>query len=406
MPPRLCCPNLPRAPLPILLMKLLPVSLPALCLVAGLCAAAPADDPALTAVLTRAHAASAFPGFCVATVKDDRVDYQQGFGWADRQAQRPYTAETVQPVGSVSKTLIGLALMRAVELKLLTLDEPVAPALDFKLVHPKFPKAAITLRQLATHTAGLIDSDAGYAAAYQLGHVLTHRGPGDTSLRDYLASYLAPGGKHYDRKNNFAADKPGAAYHYSNIGAALAALVIERRAGLPFGDFVDRELLQPLGMTGTAWFDKPALDARRATLYDAKDHPLPPYALLTYPDGGLRSSCADLGRYVLALLRAQGGAGAGLPLTAASVAEVFRPQFDSAKRPAGLGAKEKNVGLFFAMRADGSIGHTGSDPGVSAFVFFNPLRRTGKVFLTNVDLQENPVLARQFAAIWKLLDDE
>lgn len=84
---------------------------------------------------------------------------------------------------------------------------------------------------------------------------------------------------------------------------------------------------------------------------------------------------------------------------------MLSPQFSPSSVPPGISEKEPNQGIFFVFRRDGSIGHTGSDYGVSAFIFFNPQTNVGKVFLTNVDVQENPQLAAQFAMIWKTLDN-
>ena len=55
------------------------------------------------------------------------------------------------------------------------------------------------------------------------------------------------------------------------------------------------------------------------------------------------------------------------------------------------------------LRADGEVGHIGSDPGVFAAVFFNPRTGVGRVFMTNVDFDDNPAAVQRFAAIWRAL---
>ena len=75
----------------------------------------------LESILRQGH----FNGFGVAVVNGQGVLYQHGFGFADVQARKTYGIHTVQSVASVSKTLVGLALLKAQERGLLTLDDPV-----------------------------------------------------------------------------------------------------------------------------------------------------------------------------------------------------------------------------------------------------------------------------------------
>ncbi|MBN4683912.1 beta-lactamase family protein, partial [Pandoraea nosoerga] len=93
----------------------------------------------------------------------------KGFGYADVASKRPYTPQTVQPIGSISKTLIGVALMKGVERGWFTLDDDIDTLLPFPVRNPDFPDKPITLRQLATHTSGIVDREAVYEAGYVAG---------------------------------------------------------------------------------------------------------------------------------------------------------------------------------------------------------------------------------------------
>jgi CubicO group peptidase (beta-lactamase class C family) len=120
----------------------------------------------LTAQLTSLQAQSLFPGFSVAIVRRDTVLYQQGFGLANIQTRAPYTPQTIQSVGSISKTFIGVSLMQCVERGLFTLDTPINELLPFRVVNPYFPADTIRVRHLATHTSGLVDYEPVYAQTY------------------------------------------------------------------------------------------------------------------------------------------------------------------------------------------------------------------------------------------------
>lgn len=113
----------------------------------------------LTNELKSIAASGPIHGFGVAIVNADGVVYSEGFGYADVAAQKPYTAHTIQNIGSVSKTLIGIALLKAQELGKLQLDDPVNDYLPFQVVNPFYPETPITIRQLSTHTSTILDTD-------------------------------------------------------------------------------------------------------------------------------------------------------------------------------------------------------------------------------------------------------
>lgn len=359
---------------------------------------AQSSDDRLTAGLMRQFAASHFPGFCVSVIKNGHPAYQHGFGYADIAEKRPYTADTIQPVGSVSKTVIGIALMKAVEIGCFSLDTPISDICPFAVFSPYFPKRPMTIRQLATHTSGIVDRPEVYEQTYQFG-----KSRADVSLGAFLSSYLTKNGKLYSRKN-FAPAEPGTTFNYSNIGAALAAYLIEVKSKMPFAEFSEKYVLQPLQMSSSGWFNRAEDSKRTALLYDPKLAPYSVYASVTYPDGSLRSSCADLSKYLIEIIKGYNGTSA-LLLSKDSFRQMLTPQFSPQNVPTGVSKREPNQGLLFTFRHDGLIGHTGSDYGVSAFLFFDPKTNSGKIFVTNTDIQESPALAKQFAQIWRTLDD-
>ncbi|WP_080238060.1 serine hydrolase domain-containing protein [Spirosoma rigui] len=375
-------------------------------------AQSPGDS--LTKQLTDLHARSLFPGFSVAIVRPDTVLYQQGFGLANLQTRTPYTPHTVQSVGSISKTLIGVSLMQGVERGLFTLDTPINALLPFRVVNPYFPTDTIRIRHLATHTSGLVDYEPVYAQTYvfngnpgtvpasQLkGYDLSGKNAAET-LRSFLFSCFNEKGSRYT-KRNFARTKAGQTYAYSNLGAALAALVIETKIGISYADYTRRYILDPLGMAHSGWSSMTLDPARQAGAYNLSRQLYPGYSSITYPDGNLRTSCADLGRYFMAMLRGYAGQ-AGI-LTPASFQQMLSPQFPVGKLPGGLPARDVNQGIFWVFRSNGSIGHTGSDFGASAFMFFNPQTGTGRLFMTNTDMENDSDIVSQFSAIWKLLGE-
>lgn len=355
--------------------------------------------------LQQQYRASGLPGLCVAAVDAQGVRYSAGLGLADVERGVSYDADTVQPVGSVSKTLIGLAIADLVTRGELDLQAPVMlPAkgdgsLGFKaqaLKHPMYPTEAITWRQLATHTSGLLDEGRAYDMAYVKGR------EAEMSMAAYVLDYLFPAAPKA-LEARFAQSAPGQAYAYSNLGAAGAAVGLEQQTGISFDRFTQQRLLRPMGMLSSSWHFNPELGPRNATLYAADvrslGRRLPPYTLITYADGGLHSSCNDLARYTSALLSAYAGQSNILPN--AGVRLMLSPQLDSKALPKDMPVTEPNQGLFWQIRSNGTVGHSGSDPGLTAFISLDLIAGRGRVFLANGDIGERPKAKAAFAEIWR-----
>jgi len=336
-----------------------------------------------------------FPGYAVALVNADSIITQQSYGYANIEAQIPYTINTTQAIGSVSKTVIGIALMKAVELGFVNLDEDINDLLPFKVHNPHCTNEIITLRQLATHTSSIRDRKlVYYFKAYQKGDTC------NIALADFLRDYFTPKRKFYSHRN-FNSYKPGEAYEYSNIAAALAAYIIEYNSKMSYSLFTTQYIFKPLKMNSTFWNYSKNTDSLRATPYNKHNKSIKPYSLITYPDGGLKTNMNDLSRYLQELIRAYNGNSTLLKPT--SWQQIFTPQFKSDSLPLNMDQNEENQGLFLAYRHNHLIGHTGSDPGVCTFMFFDYQRGIGKIFMANKDLDKNN--KSTFQQIWKAIDN-
>lgn len=342
----------------------------------------------------------ALPGYCgITTWGGAKPSIEVQHGSADHHAERAYDQHTIQPIGSVSKTFVGLALAQMVERGALDLDAPVDPILGWAVRNPRHPQQPITLRQLATHTSSILDHEDDYQRAYV---PATSAAPDleDGGLEDFLRDYFLP----QDRtllQRRFGTSAPGLRYAYANIGAALAALVIERRSGQPFADYVQAHILTPLKMSDSGYpgFGTRPDPAQLATLY-AHGKPLPAYRLLTYPDGGLRSSCHDLSRYAWAIVAAAQGDASALP--AATVQRMLQPQWS--KLPRGTPEALRNHGLFWEYKRSGAVGHSGGDPGLTALLSIDLSAKRARVLLTNTLIDDSAAARTAFLEVWKRLD--
>ena len=87
----------------------------------------------LTNELNKIATDGSLVGFSVAIVNEEGTLYENGFGFADKKANIKYTEKALQNIGSISKTFIGVALLKAQELGKLHLDDDINDYLPFKV---------------------------------------------------------------------------------------------------------------------------------------------------------------------------------------------------------------------------------------------------------------------------------
>ncbi|MFF0905550.1 UNVERIFIED_CONTAM: serine hydrolase domain-containing protein [Kocuria sp. CPCC 205316] len=265
--------------------------------------------------------AERLPGATVAAVSGGEIVTLRGFGAADRPRSVP-GATPVDPeehlfrLGSVSKLFTATAVLQQVERGTLDLDADVREHLDFPL---ELPLGTVTLRHLLSHTAGFEE---------RVDHLIT---PDAEKVRD-LRTELAE-----DPPQQLFA--PGTTPAYSNYGLALAGYVVQQVTGVPFEEYVRREVLDPLGMTSSTAEQPlpPALSNRMADGFPAPGAEPAPFEHLSVPPAGSVSSTAQ---DMAAFLNLHLGHGPDGVLGAEALATMHAPALPPASLD-GLGAAEQ-----------------------------------------------------------------
>lgn len=155
------------------------------------------------------------------------------YGLARVQGNVPVTENTYFRIASVSKLAFAFAALRLCEDGLLELDADISDYLGYRVRNPRFPDVPITLRQLLTHTASLVDN-----ALYD--------GPGidgEMSMKELLT----PPNDAVD----FSQDEPGTVFSYSNFGAGIVGSIMEIVTGERFDDLMQRLLFEPLSISAS-----------------------------------------------------------------------------------------------------------------------------------------------------------
>ncbi|NGN69949.1 beta-lactamase family protein [Streptomyces sp. A7024] len=316
----------------------------------------PATRRALLHRIATAQTEGRTPSLVAAVVRDGALVWDGGRTCVDGHA--PDT-DTQYRIGSITKTLIAVQVLRLRDEGLVDLADPLEKHL------PGTQHGSATLAQLLSHTSGLAAEP---------------RGPWwertDGALRPEL------GALYEDRPT---VHPPGRRFHYSNTGYAYLGALVAQLRGAPYEEVLRREVLEPLGMARTTpgpeaphaggWAVHPWADVMQP-------EPLTETGVMA-PAGQYWSTTADLARWAAFL-----AAGDDRVLSAATLAEMREPAAAPQERDwdssFGLGiqlirdpARDEGRGRLLA-------GHFGSMPGFLAGVLIDVAEGLGAVALTNV----------------------
>jgi D-alanyl-D-alanine-carboxypeptidase/D-alanyl-D-alanine-endopeptidase len=343
-----------------------------------------AQDTAVLAEIDRAmenyRLDAHIPGMVWGIVQDGRLVHVKGTGVQDIDTRRPVTTDTVFRIASMTKAFTALAILKLRDEGKLALDAPAETYVP-ELRGWKYPtddSPTIRVRELLTHTAGMVTDDPW--------------GDRQTPLPEDDFTRLLRDGVPFTRA-------PATAMEYSNLGYALLGRIVANVSAQPYKDVVQRLLLSPLGMTST-WYDAGAVPAdRRALGYrweDAAWQLEPTMAHGAFGAmGGIQTSATDYGKwvgYLLSAWPARDGADPG-PVRRSSVRELAQgANFPSLRlRPGSSGRDACREAATYAMgfyaAADCDLGltlsHGGGYPGYGSHVLLLPDYGVGIFALAN-----------------------
>jgi CubicO group peptidase (beta-lactamase class C family) len=278
----------------------------------------------ITLTLNELSINNSLVGFAVAIVNKDSIVYAKGFGYSNKDSETPYTINTIQPIASISKTLLAVALMKAQEMGKLNLNDNINDYLPFKIYNPNFPNEKITIQQLVNHTSSIIDGDQ-YDRAYVFKNKILpfyNDLPDEIKqevkeavdlfnrnewmpLSDFIENQYSQNGIWYS-KENFSTNLPGSTYKYSNMGANIAAYIIDLASGENYIEFVQKHILDPLQMSESGWPSKNYQPSNVSTLY-WNGYPTPVYEQITYGDAGFMTSITDFSKFLITMIQGYNG---------------------------------------------------------------------------------------------------
>jgi CubicO group peptidase (beta-lactamase class C family) len=211
-------------------------------------------------------------GLSIALVDDQQVVWVQGFGYADKAAEIRAAPDTPYHLGSIAKVFTATAAMQLYEQGRLDIDQPLQKYLpEFSIRSRYGDTRGITPRNILTHHSGL----PGYRA----------RGMADRHPAPFEEQVTAV-------RDEYVAAAPDTVFAYSNLGYSLLGAAIGEVGGDCYAGYMNRYLLQPLGMTRSEFAARIPGKAYK----DGKEVEAIP--LRDLPSSGLISSADDMTRFV------------------------------------------------------------------------------------------------------------
>ena len=175
-----------------------------------------------------------FPAIAFGLVVDGELIYSDKTGFADIDKKIQVSEKSVFRIASMSKSFTAMAIVKLCDAGKLSLDDPASkyiPELK-KVKYPATDAAPITVRNLLTHSAGFPEDNPW----------------GDRQLSDTDKELIQL------IENGVAfSNVPGVAYEYSNLGFALLGRIITNVSRMPYQQYINENILKPLGMNDTYW---------------------------------------------------------------------------------------------------------------------------------------------------------
>ena len=297
-------------------------------------------------------------GVAVAVVYGGRIVWEEGFGWANREAGHKATPDTPFGLASVTKPFTATTIMTLVGEGKLSLDEPANKFLaGCKLVGTVGKADAVSVRLLGAHASGL---------------------PGIFESYDADEARLVPSPNKLLQAYGRLAYPPATCYEYSNIGFAALNAIASTLTQTEFGALMHRRVLTPLGLDDSFFGSDPVRVKSSAQRYDSLGGLIPHYTTATPASGEMYASAHDLARFALFNMRYR-IKGPGSLLSGLQIDELHRSVFTGPSHVATTfgwfkGHTESGVPFFFK---------SGGDPGVANRMCFVPSKGLACVVVTN-----------------------
>jgi CubicO group peptidase (beta-lactamase class C family) len=216
-------------------------------------------------------------GVAVAVASGDRIVWEEGFGWADREQERRVAPHSPFSLQSLTKPFTATLLATFAAEGMLGLDQHANRYLGASQIQgPNGNPERVTVRLLGSHASGL---------------------PG--TYQELYDGVPFPTPAAFLRKYGRLAYPLGQIWEYSNVAFDALGAIVANLTGAEYGTLMSARVLKPLGMRDSFWDPDTSRIAEGVARYDASGKKIPFYLTTTPPSGELYASAHDVARFAM-----------------------------------------------------------------------------------------------------------
>jgi len=347
------------------------------------------DDTLLDAKMALAMKIAGFPALSACIIKDDQITWSKGYGYYDIQGKKSASIDTIYVLASVTKTIVGTAIMQLYDQGFFDLDDDINMYLPFDVRNPHFPDAPITIRMLLSHTSSLNTNNQMEYYWFNF----SSDPPFDFFPEPFLREFLLPDGRYYENSIWSTRYRPGEYAMYANIGFDLLSYLVEILANESFLTYCEDHIFFPLKMYNTSFnlstldIEQVAIPYQRFAMRYYKINEMdflfgeytPPdqyWRMRFYPAGGLYSTISDLSKFLI--MHMNGGVYDGVRILEEETVMLMHTMQEG--NNIGYGLAWMHIGLSPGLQVSG---HGGDIHGVDTWMLYEPTDNIGVIYLAN-----------------------
>lgn len=302
------------------------------------------------------------PGLSITIVKDDKIIYQKGFGYANIKEKSPVTGKTLFELGSTSKAFTGLGILKLEQDGLIKLTDDVSEYIPWFKVNYKGEDTKITLEQLQHHSSGIPFKTIDKIPVSNE----------DNALEQTVKTLV---GIELD-------SKPGEKFQYATINYDVLGLIIEKVSGVSYEKYMEESVIKPLGLTNTYLFKDKNIINEVATGYKIEFLKPRSYEAPVYrgnkPAGYIMTNGVDMAKW----LKIQIGTSKETHLDNILIEKSHEP---NRTIPPTVYGDSYASGWEIYQDIGGRISHGGANPNYSSYITFKPVKKEGVAVLSNIN---------------------
>ena len=321
------------------------------------------------------------PGLSIAIVRDGETIYKSGYGYADLRSRTPVTTATLFQLASNSKAFTAIGVLQLQKDGMIDIRDPITNYIPWLTFMYDDGQTDVKIEDFLHHTSGIPSS-----TIVQIPEMDEEEGDAiEKTVQAIKGIHLA--------------NKPGSQYEYATINYDILGLLIETASGMKYEEYMQKNVLDPAGLSNTYMYRSQAEKNGMAVGYKIGFFAPRQYRAPRYegnkPAGYIISCADDMAEWLKIQM---GTANSSLDDLAA---ESHLPDLDHEI----LSDDVYYAAGWYVYGGDtGEIFHGGRNPNFSSYVVFRPEEKTGVAVLCNSKSDFAPVIAESVLAVFDQTD--